>query len=689
MPISKTILLVIVLAPLFGAVVAGLFGRQVGRVGAHTVTIAGVAVSCALSFYVLYQLVWGGAPVFNENIYNWFTVGNAGPHADISANIGFLVDRLSAMMMAVVTFVSLMVHIYTIGYMADDPGYQRFFSYIALFTFSMLMLVMSNNFLQLFFGWEAVGLVSYLLIGFWYTRPTAIFANLKAFIVNRVGDFGFLLGVAGVLYAFHTLDYAQAFINTTSPMFGYGQKTVELIAGHPWHVTTVICVCLFIGAMGKSAQVPLHVWLPDSMEGPTPISALIHAATMVTAGIFMVARMSPLFELSDTALSFVLIIGATTALFTGLIGIVQNDIKRVIAYSTLSQLGYMTVALGVSAYAGGVYHLMTHAFFKALLFLGAGSVIIAMHHEQDMRYMGGLRKYMPITWITMWIGSLALAGAPGFAGFFSKDAIIEAVGESHRFGSGYAYFCVMTGVFVTALYSFRLLYMTFHGKERFVVDKHHHAHGHETHDHDEHTPGHLAHPPHESPWVVTLPLILLAIPSVLVGWPTVGPMLFGRWFGNSIRVAETNDVLGELAREFHGPLAMVLHGFAQPPFWIALAGFAVATYFWLINPAAADRAKSALRPVYEVLLNKYWFDEVYQAIFARGGLALGRGLWRGGDAAVIDGIAIDGSAALVSRIAAVVRRLQSGYLYDYAFAMILGVIALLGGVWWMVTHAGA
>jgi NADH-quinone oxidoreductase subunit L len=692
MLISKTILLVIVLAPLFGAIVAGLFGRQIGRVGAHTITIAGVGLSCALSFYVLYQLVWGGAPVFNQNVYEWFHIGNAGPHGDISANIGFLIDRLTAMMMVVVTFVSLMVHVYTIGYMADDPGYQRFFSYIALFTFSMLMLVMSNNFLQLFFGWEAVGLVSYLLIGFWYTRPTAIFANLKAFIVNRVGDFGFLLGIAGVLYWFHSLDYSQVFINTASPL-GFGAKTVELFAGHPWHVATIICICLFIGAMGKSAQVPLHVWLPDSMEGPTPISALIHAATMVTAGIFMVARMSPLFEMSDTALSFVLIIGATTAFFTGLIGVVQNDIKRVVAYSTLSQLGYMTVALGVSAYAGGVYHLMTHAFFKALLFLGAGSVIIAMHHEQDMRYMGGLRKYMPITWITMWIGSLALAGAPGFAGFFSKDAIIEAVGASHRFGSGYAYFCVYAGVFVTALYSFRLLYLTFHGKERFTVGhgKSHDAHHDDDHKEDpHHVPGHLEHAPHESPWVVTLPLVLLAIPSVLIGWFTIRPMLYGGWFGNAIRVQEPNDVLRELAAEFHGPLDAVLQSFGlHSPFWPAFAGFAVATYIWLLNPGIADRFKEKLRPVYELLSHKYWIDEIYQAIFARGGVALGRGLWKGGDVAIIDGVAIDGSTALVQRVAATVRRLQSGYLYHYAFAMILGLIALLGGVWWVVTHAGA
>jgi NADH-quinone oxidoreductase subunit L len=676
MLLSKTLLLTIVLAPLFGAIVAGLFRNVVGRAGAAAVTIAGVALSCALSFYVLYQLVWGGAAVFNQNLYTWFQVGQFGAH------VGFLVDRLTAMMMVVVTFVSLMVHVYTIGYMADDDGFQRFFSYIALFTFSMLMLVMSNNFLQLFFGWEAVGLVSYLLIGFWFKRPSAIFANLKAFLVNRVGDFGFLLGIAGVLFWFGSLDYAQVFQATLDA--GAAARTVEIFAGHPWHVATIVCICLFIGAMGKSAQVPLHVWLPDSMEGPTPISALIHAATMVTAGIFMVARMSPLFELSEAALSFVLVIGATTALFTGLIGIVQNDIKRVVAYSTLSQLGYMTVALGVSAYAGGVYHLMTHAFFKALLFLGAGSVIVAMHHEQDMRYMGGLRKYMPVTWLTMWLGSLALAGAPGFAGFFSKDAIIEAVGESHRFGAGYAYFCVMAGVFVTALYSFRLLYMTFHGKERFVVEAHH-GHGHGGH-HGHHEPGHLEHAPHESPWVITLPLILLAVPSALIGWSTIGPMLFGGWFGGAIRVGEANDVLAELGREFHGPLAMVLHGFAQPPFWLALAGFAVATYIWLLNPGVADRAKNALRPLYDVLANKYWIDELYQAVFARGGVALGRALWKGGDAGLIDGVVVNGSAAVVGRTAAAVRWLQSGYLYHYAFAMILGLIALLGGVWWVVSH---
>ncbi|WP_199099179.1 NADH-quinone oxidoreductase subunit L [Dyella sp. ASV21] len=672
MELSTSILLTIALAPLVGCLLAGFLGSFIGRAGSHTATILGVAVSCGLSFYVLYQLTAGGALVYNHNIYTWFEIGN------YNAHVGFLIDRLTAMMMVVVTFVSLLVHIYTIGYMHEDPGYQRFFSYISLFTFSMLMLVMSNNFMQLFFGWEAVGLVSYLLIGFWYKRPTAIFANLKAFLVNRVGDFGFLLGIAGVLYFLGTLDYATAF-GAAPTLVG---KTLQITQNVHWDAATVICILLFIGAMGKSAQVPLHVWLPDSMEGPTPISALIHAATMVTAGIFMVARMSPIFELSETALSFVMVIGATGALFTGLIGIVQNDIKRVVAYSTLSQLGYMTVALGVSAYAGAVFHLMTHAFFKALLFLGAGSVIIAMHHEQDMRYMGGLRKYMPITWITMWIGSLALCGVPFFAGFYSKDAIIEAVGESHRWGSGYAYFCVLAGAFVTALYTFRQMYLTFHGKERFTV-VHDHGHGHHEHkdDHGHHEPGIMHEAPHESPWVVTLPLILLAIPSLIVGFVAIGPMLFGDWFGGAIHVTEANNVLGELSKDFHGSVAMALHGFTQLPFFLVLAAFAITTYIYLFNPSLADRIKNALKPIYNVLNHKYWFDAVYYIVFARGGMALGRALWKGGDAAVIDGVMVNGSAGLVDRIAGGVRRLQSGYLYHYAFAMILGLILLLGGYW--------
>jgi len=671
MQLSTSILLIIALAPLAGCLLAGFLGKQIGRAGAHSVTILGLLVSCALSFYVLYQITAGGAPSYNQDIYTWFEIGR------LHVSVGFMVDRLTAMMMVVVTFVSLLVHVYTIGYMADDPGYQRFFSYISLFTFAMLMLVMSNNFMQLFFGWEGVGLVSYLLIGFWYKRPTAIFANLKAFLVNRVGDFGFLLGIAAVLYFLGTLDYATAFAGAP----GLIGKTLTLTANTRWDAATVICVLLFVGAMGKSAQVPLHVWLPDSMEGPTPISALIHAATMVTAGIFMVARMSPFFELSEGALSFVMIIGATGALFTGLIGIVQNDIKRVVAYSTLSQLGYMTVALGVSAYAGAVFHLMTHAFFKALLFLGAGSVIIAMHHEQDMRYMGGLRKYMPITWITMWIGSLALVAIPFTSGFYSKDAIIEAVGESHRWGAGYAYFCVMAGAFVTALYTFRQMYLTFHGKERFTVVHDHGHHPEHRDDHGHHEAGIMHQTPHESPWVVTLPLILLAIPSLLVGFFTIGPMLFGDWFGQAIHVEEANNVLGELAGEFHGAAAMALHGFRSWPFALVVLAFAIQTYIYLFNPAMAGRIRNALKPLYNVLNHKYWFDAMYYVVFARGGVALGRLFWKAGDAAVIDGAMVNGSAGLVQRIAAGVRRVQSGYLYHYAFAMILGLILLLGGFW--------
>jgi NADH-quinone oxidoreductase subunit L len=677
--ISQNSLLVIALAPLLGAILAGLFGRQLGRAGAHWVTILGVALSCALSIQVLYQLVWGGAPVFNQNLYTWFEIG------EYSAHVGFLIDRLSAMMMVVVTFVSLLVHIYTIGYMHEDPGYQRFFSYISLFTFSMLMLVMSNNFLQLFFGWEAVGLVSYLLIGFWFKKPSAVFANMKAFLVNRVGDFGFLLGIAGVLYWLGTLDYQTAFANAPQ----IAALSVEVWPGSQWAVPTFICICLFIGAMGKSAQVPLHVWLPDSMEGPTPISALIHAATMVTAGIFMVARMSPLFEMSETALAFVLFVGATTALFTGLIGIVQNDIKRVVAYSTLSQLGYMTVALGVSAYAGAVFHLMTHAFFKALLFLAAGSVIIGMHHEQDMRRMGGLRRYMPITWITSLIGTLALVGTPFLSGYYSKDTIIEAAGVAAGQGGwvqSYAYWAVMLGVFITSFYSFRLLYLTFHGKERFR-DAHAHEHAHDEHGHDDH---HGPHEPHESPWVVTLPLVLLAIPSIAIGFLTVGPMAFGDFFSGAISVLPEHDTLSGVAAKlwhdehgwFSAAIGFGAHFVASPAFWLAFAGFASATYLYLFNPGmAASLRKTFALPV-RVLENKYGFDDFNQAVFARGSVGLGRLFWKAGDTAVIDGIAIDGTAALVDRIAAVVRKLQSGLMYHYAFAMILGLIALLGALIW-------
>jgi NADH-quinone oxidoreductase subunit L len=666
---NPTLLVAIAVLPLIGAILAGLFGRVIGRAGAHTVTILAVAISFAFSLYVLKQIYLDGVPAFDGPVYSWLV--SDGVHIDV----GFLIDRLSALMMVVVTFVSLCVHVYTVGYMSDDPGYQRFFSYICLFTFSMLMLVMSNNFMQLFFGWEAVGMVSYLLIGFWYTRPSAIFANYKAFLVNRVGDFGFVLGIAGIFYYTNSLGYADAF--AAAPQIAHA--TLSITSNSSVEAITLICICLFIGAMGKSAQVPLHVWLPDSMEGPTPISALIHAATMVTAGIFMVARMSPLFEQSETALSFVLVIGATTAFFMGLLGIVNNDIKRVIAYSTLSQLGYMVTALGVSAYSAGMFHLMTHAFFKALLFLAAGSVIIGMHHEQDMRKMGGLFKYMRITAITSWIGALALIGTPFFAGFYSKDTIIEAVHASHRWGANYAYWCVLLGVFVTALYTFRMLFMTFHGPERFRhgTDSHD-AHGHENHGHDDHAPIE----PHESPWVVTGPLIALAIPSIFIGMLTAGPILFGGYFGDAIRVLERNDVLQELGREFNGPWQMGLQGFASLPFWLAAAGVLTAWVFFLWRPQWAAAAARIFAPIRKLLINKYyfdWFNENVLAALARG---LGFTFWKGGDQVLIDGVMVNGSAAAVSWFGSVVRRVQNGYLYAYAFWMVIGLAALLG--WFLV-----
>jgi NADH-quinone oxidoreductase subunit L len=657
----QTTLLLIVLAPLGGAILAGFFRNQIGRVGSHTVTILGVGLSFVLSAMLLLQQINGTLDTVNMTIYTWMVADG------VRFQVGFLIDHLTTLMMCVVSFVSLMVHIYTIGYMREDPGYQRFFSYIALFTFAMLMLVMSNNFMQLFFGWEAVGLVSYLLIGFWFDRESAIRANLKAFLVNRVGDFGFLLGIAAVLLTFGTLDYAEVFGQAANAT---GQ-TLSVPGGFEWNMLTFICVCLFIGAMGKSAQAPLHVWLPDSMEGPTPISALIHAATMVTAGIFMVARMSPLFELSDVALSFVMLIGAVTALSMGLIGIVQNDVKRVIAYSTLSQLGYMTVALGVSAYSAAIFHLMTHAFFKALLFLGAGSVIIAMHHEQDMRYMGGLRKYMPVTWITAWIGTLALIGFPFFSGFYSKDAIIEAVADSHRWGSGFAYFAVVAGVLITAIYSFRLLYLTFHGKERFEV----------VHDAGDHPPsGKLAHAPKESPLVVTIPLILLAIPSIFIGWMTIEPILFGGWLDDSIFVLDKNNVLAELGEHFHGATAMATHAVSTLPFWLMITGLALSTIIYLFRPSIADAVRNRMPFLYRLLDHKYYFDEFYQKVFASGSVRLGRSLWKKADAGFIDNGIVNGSARVVEWVAARVRRWQTGFLYDYAFAMIIGLIGILA-VW--------
>ncbi len=661
----KTLYLIVPLAPLLGAIIAGLFGRVIGRTGAHVVTIAGVAIAFLVSLLIFQDVQAGNT--YNGPVYTWLISG------DLSLEIGFLIDRLTVLMMLVVTFVSLMVHVYTIGYMADDPGYQRFFSYISLFTFSMLMLVMSNNFLQLFFGWEAVGLVSYLLIGFWYTRETAIYANLKAFLVNRVGDFGFLLGIGLIWHYFGTLDYAQVF--QQAPQLA--NQTLSLIDGHSWGVLTVVCILLFIGAMGKSAQFPLHVWLPDSMEGPTPISALIHAATMVTAGIFMVARMSPLFELSDAALSFVLVIGAITALFMGFLGIIQNDIKRVVAYSTLSQLGYMTVALGASAYSVAIFHLMTHAFFKALLFLAAGSVIIAMHHDQDIRNMGGLKKYMPITWITALIGSLALIGTPFLSGFYSKDSIIEAVKYSELAGSGFAYFAVTLGVFVTAFYAFRMYFLVFHGKERFrqAHDTHDHEADKDGDQHGHHHGGHSA--PHETPWVVTLPLVLLAIPSLLIGYLTVDALLFGGWFGHAITVAPAHDGFAKFAATYHGPFAMALHALQTPAFWLALGGVALAWFFYMKRPDIPAMLAKKFGVLYRVLERKYGFDEFNDWFFARGARLLGGRLWRWGDVAAIDGALVNGAARLVGHIAGVVRHLQTGYIYHYAFAMIVGVLLLL------------
>ncbi len=684
--LNPNLLLAVPLAPLAGAAIAGLLGTQffgnvVGRKTSHTATILGVLIAFILSALTLNDVVNGA--YYNGTVYNWMTV------AGLKLEVGFQIDALSAMMMCVVTFVSLMVHIYTIGYMAEDEGYNRFFAYISLFTFSMLMLVMANNFLQLFFGWEAVGLVSYLLIGFWYTRPTAIVANMKAFLVNRVGDFGFILGIGLLLAYAGSMDYQEVFAKKE-------QLMSMTLPGTDWALLTVACICLFIGAMGKSAQFPLHVWLPDSMEGPTPISALIHAATMVTAGIFMVTRMSPLFELSDTALSFILVIGSITALFMGFLGIIQNDIKRVVAYSTLSQLGYMTVALGSSAYSVAVFHLMTHAFFKALLFLGAGSVIIGMHHDQDIRNMGGLRKYMPITWITSLLGSLALIGTPFFAGFYSKDSIIEAVAATHIWGAGFANFSVLAGVFVTAFYSFRMYFLVFHGEERFgkahAHDDHHapaaahgahdddHGHDEESHaDSDDHAHHGLApgQKPHESPFVVWFPLAMLAIPSVIIGYLTIGPMLFGDFFKGVITFGENHPAMEELAHEFHGPMAMALHSLTSLPLWLAISGVASAYYCYMINPRVPAWFYAKFKFLHTLLENKYYLDKFNEVVFAGGARMIGNGLWNIGDKTLIDGLLVNGSAKVVAWFSSLTRLAQTGYIYHYAFVMILGILGFL------------
>ena len=673
----KTAYLLVPFAPLVGAMVAGFAGRAIGKKATHRVAILGVLVSLLASLWVMHDVSQGNT--FNGALYSWAVIGK------LKMEVGFLIDQLTAMMMVVVTFVSLMVHVYTIGYMEEDDGYQRFFAYISLFTFSMLMLVMSNNLLQLFFGWEAVGLVSYLLIGFWYTKPSAIYANLKAFMVNRVGDFGFVLGI-GLLVAWTgSLDYAEIFAAAPN----LEKVTIQLIGDTPWSLITVTCICLFVGAMGKSAQFPLHVWLPDSMEGPTPISALIHAATMVTAGIFMVSRMSPLYEMSEVALSFVMIIGAITAFFMGLMGIIQNDIKRVVAYSTLSQLGYMTVALGASAYSVAVFHLMTHAFFKALLFLGAGSVIIGMHHDQDIRHMGGLRKYMPITWITSLIGSLALVGTPFFSGFYSKESIIEAVHHANVPGSGIAYWALLSGVFVTAFYSFRMYFLVFHGKPRFETAHGHDAHGQDAHGHDAHGhDGHGAHVPHESPWVVTVPLVLLAIPSIIIGAIAADSMITGEYFKGVITVfADRHPAMAALAEHWHGWVAMALHGFTSLPFWLMVAGIATAWYFYLVNPAIPARLQQTFKGIYTILENKYYLDRFNEWFFAGGARRLGSGLWKRGDQGLIDGLVVNGSARLVGWFSRVLRQGQTGFLNHYAIAMIIGLAFLL--FWFLPLLASA
>lgn len=667
--LSAGTLLAVPLAPLVGSILAGVLGTRfggnwIGRRLSHSITILGVAIALLLSIQTFRDVALHGAR-FNETIYEWMVVGG------LKMEIGFMVDGLTAMMMCVVTFVSLMVHIYTIGYMEEDEGYNRFFSYISLFTFSMLMLVMSNNLLQLFFGWEAVGLVSYLLIGFWYNKPTAIFANMKAFLVNRVGDFGFILGIGLIVAYTGSLNYTEIFAKVDT-------LTGTVLPGTGWMLITVICICLFIGAMGKSAQFPLHVWLPDSMEGPTPISALIHAATMVTAGIFMVSRMSPLFELSDVALNFILVIGAITALFMGFMGIIQNDIKRVVAYSTLSQLGYMTVALGASAYSVAVFHLMTHAFFKALLFLGAGSVIMGLHHNQDIRWMGGVRKYMPITWITSLLGSLALIGTPLFSGFYSKDSIIEAVHASHLPAAGFAYYAVLAGVFITAFYSFRMYFLVFHGEERYDLNPDAH------HGHDEHHDHHGHDKPHESPWVVTVPLVLLAIPSVVIGFITVMPMLFGEFLADAIHVnLELHPAMAELKELIHGPTELAMHAFSAAPFWLALSGVALSYYMYMVNPALPKACKKALNPIYVLLENKYYLDWFNENVLAKTARGLGIGLWKGGDQGLIEGGVVNASWKLVSLVSRAVRYLQTGYLYHYALLMIAGLFLFLTYFVWL------
>ncbi|OGT67102.1 MAG: NADH-quinone oxidoreductase subunit L [Gammaproteobacteria bacterium RIFCSPHIGHO2_12_FULL_45_9] len=637
------------LLPLLGALIAGLLGKRIGRQATHCVAIALVSLSFMLALYVARVMIIDAHPTVEGTLYTWATAGS------LQFDVALLIDRLSVIMMVVVLFVSLAVHVYTVGYMADDAGYQRFFCYVSLFTFSMLVLVLANNFLLLFFGWEGVGLVSYLLIGFWFKRESANQGSLKAFLANRVGDIGFLLAMAAVLMFFGTLHYHDVFAQAPQIV----SRTMLLFPHYEVPVIPVICFLLFIGAMGKSAQVPLHVWLPESMEGPTPISALIHAATMVTAGIYMVARMSPLYEYSPAILSCILIIGGTTAFFLGLVALVQFDIKRVIAYSTISQLGYMAVALGASAYDAAIFHLLTHAFFKALLFLAAGSVIIAMHHEQDMRKMGGLAAYLPVTYLTFMIGALALSAIPPFSGFFSKDAIIEAVNLSTLPGARYAYYCVLFGAFITPLYTFRALFLTFHTKERI----------------NHKLRGQI----HESPWVVLIPLVALAIPSIVIGQMLVGPMLFAQptLLGDSIFVLPEHNVLEQMARSYVGASKLALDAGAHLTFWFAIAGMVVAWLFIAVYPQWTEALKLQFHWLYRVLVSKFGFDDFNRVVFVDGTVDLGGVCYEVSDVKLIDGVCVNGSGRLIAWLARTARRAQTGYLYHYALSMVIGLLVFL------------
>jgi NADH-quinone oxidoreductase subunit L len=652
MNLIKLMSLITLLAPLLGSLLAGLAGRQIGKKGSHWITIILMSISFVSAISVLEMVIWNHQS-FNGTLYTWGSSGS------FQFNLGFLIDPLSVVMMALVTFVSLLVHLYSVGYMAEDPSNQRFFSYVSLFTFFMLLLVTANNFLQLFFGWEGVGLVSYLLIGFWFSKESAASGSLKAFIVNRIGDFAFILGIAAIHNYFNTLDYASVF-DKASSLVG---TNMAIFPGTYWMVLTVICVLLFVGAMAKSAQVPLHIWLPESMEGPTPISALIHAATMVTAGVFMVARMSPLFELSQTALTMILVVGSTGALFLGLLAFVENDIKRIIAYSTMSQLGYMMAANGASAFSAGIFHLLTHGCFKALLFLSAGSVIVAMHHEQDLRNMGGLRKYLPITYLCFLVGAISLAAIPPFSGYFSKEAVIEAVRLSYIPGAHYAYYCLLAGSFVTAFYIFRAFFMAFHGKERM----------------DEKLRRHLK----ESHWTLLTAMVSLAIPSICLGGIMVHSILYETpgLLGKSIYISPQFDVLADMAGKFHGVMNQTYQAFTSTPFWFALSGVFFAWLVVIRQPACFDRLSQYLSIFRLILTRQYGLDWFSDTVVARGSRGIADFFFKTGDSKIIDHFLINGSGRGVTWMSNIVRRMQSGYLYHYAFVMILGLLGLL---WWLI-----